>query len=62
VIILRLLAAILPPYEGTYGQAAPEHPTVDEVTDPVGPGPDTEIAREGSPSIEATDPAGSQES
>jgi hypothetical protein len=64
VIILRLLAVILPPYQGPYGQAGtPENPAVDEVTDPDAPAPETEVTKTPAPPIEAAapDPARDQE-
>jgi hypothetical protein len=57
VIILRLLAVILPPYQGPYGQAGtPESAAGDDVTDPDAPAPHVEDASEASPSIEAAAP------
>jgi hypothetical protein len=64
VIILRLLAVILPPYEGPYQEAAkPDEPPVGEVTDSADPPPDAEPRGAVSPVGEApaSDPAIDQE-
>ena len=43
VIVLRLLAVILPPYQGPYQEAAkPDEPAAEEVTDSADPPPDGE--------------------
>jgi hypothetical protein len=64
VIILRLLAVILPPYQGPYGAAAkPDAPEAGELTERADPAPDAEPTNEASPEGAATlpDPAGDED-
>lgn len=56
VIILRLLAVILPPYQGSDGTLEAGDLTAGETTDPDAPAPDTDVATDVSPSIESTAP------
>lgn len=52
VVILRLLSAILPPYQGPYGEAAPEKSDGSEGTDDVDPAASPDRAADGSPANE----------
>jgi hypothetical protein len=57
VIILRLLAVILPPYQGPDGKAeTPEDPAGDDVTDSDASTQETRVESDADPSIEATAP------
>lgn len=61
VVILRLLSAILPPYQGPYGEAAPEKSDVGEGTDDVDPALSPDSDDDGSPANEAQVPEASED-
>jgi hypothetical protein len=61
VVILRLLSAILPPYQGPYGDAAPEQSEASEETDGVDPESSPESAGAGSSANERPRPEGAED-
>jgi hypothetical protein len=61
VVILRLLSAILPPYRGPDGEAAPEKSDGSEGTDDVDRAPSPDSVDDGSPANEAPVPEATED-